>query len=97
MAITRDEVEHIADLAHLALSEEEKTRYQEQLSAILEYAAELQALDTEDIPPTATVLPLRTVLREDIPGETLAPEVALSNGPEVEVGCFFVPPVVVKE
>ncbi|MFP4344982.1 MAG: Asp-tRNA(Asn)/Glu-tRNA(Gln) amidotransferase subunit GatC [Anaerolineales bacterium] len=97
MALTREEVEHIAALAHLELSEEELTHYQEQLSAILDHAARLQALDTEEISPTATVLPLRSVLREDAPRPSLPRAEALANAPEVEEGSFFVPPIVTQE
>jgi len=52
MRLTLAQVEHIAELAKLALSDDEKARYQEQLSAILEYAERLQAVDTSAIPPT---------------------------------------------
>ncbi|MCK4315985.1 MAG: Asp-tRNA(Asn)/Glu-tRNA(Gln) amidotransferase subunit GatC, partial [Anaerolineae bacterium] len=65
MKLSREEVEHIAELARLALSDEELALYQEQLSAILEHFERLQELDTEAIPPTATVLPLRSVMRAD--------------------------------
>jgi len=60
MKLTRAEVDHIAELAKLELTEEEKEKFREQLSAILEYAEMLQRLDTEAIPPTATVLPYVT-------------------------------------
>ena len=93
MGLTHEEVEHIAELAHLALSERELALYQEQLSAILDYAARLQELDTDAIPPTATVLPLRTVLRDDEPAETLPREDALGNAPERRMDCFVVPPL----
>ncbi len=93
MPLSRKEVEHVAQLAHLALEEEELARYQEQLSAILEHAAALQEIDTEAIPPTATVLPLRSVLRTDEPRPSLPRGQALSNAPRVEGGCFLVPPV----
>ena len=97
MALTREEVEHIAALAHLALDEEEITLYQEQLSAILEYAERLQALDTEAIPPTASVLPLHTVLREDISVPSISRVEALRNAPSVDAAsdaaCFCVPPL----
>lgn len=92
MALTRDDVTHIAALAHLELSEAELTLYQEQLSAILEYAGRLQALDTAAISPTATVSPLRSVLREDMSRAGLTREDALSNAPQTEAGCFVVPP-----
>jgi aspartyl-tRNA(Asn)/glutamyl-tRNA(Gln) amidotransferase subunit C len=93
MALSRDEVEHIAALAHLSLSEAELDLYQEQLSDILDHAERLQAIDTEEIPPTATVLPLRTVLREDEVRDPLAREEALRNAPEALVQCFLVPPL----
>ena len=93
MALSRDEVEHIAALAHLSLSEAELDLYQEQLSDILEHAERLQAIDTAEIPPTATVLPLRTVLRADEVREPLAREEALRNAPEALVQCFLVPPL----
>lgn len=93
MALTREEVDHIAALAHLTLSEAEKAHYQEQLSAILDYAARLQALDTSAIPPTATVLPLRSILRADTAAAPLPREEALANAPEAIEGCFAVPPL----
>jgi aspartyl-tRNA(Asn)/glutamyl-tRNA(Gln) amidotransferase subunit C len=93
MALTRDEVEHIASLAHLALSERELTMYQEQLSAILDYAAKLQELDTDAISPTASVLPLRSVLREDQVEVTLSREQTLRNAPATTDDCFRMPPL----
>lgn len=93
MKLTLAEVEHIANLARLDLSEEEKSRYQEQLSAILEYAARLQALDTAGISPTSSVLPERTVLRPDEPRPGLSREDLLKNAPDAEQGQFRVPPV----
>ena len=65
MPISLEEVEHIAELAKLALTPEEKARLQEELSEILDFAQRLQQIDTGDIPPTATVLPVDTVLRAD--------------------------------
>jgi len=93
MKLSREKVEHIADLAKLELSDEEIGRYQAQLSAILAYFEDLQALDTDEIPPTATVLPLRSVTRADEVESTLERGVALENAPEVEDGCFKVPAV----
>jgi aspartyl-tRNA(Asn)/glutamyl-tRNA(Gln) amidotransferase subunit C len=93
MKLSRETVEHIADLAKLDLSDEEVARYQAQLSAILEHFEQLQALETEEIPPTATVLPLRSVTRADEVEEPLAREVTLKNAPEAEDGCFRVPAV----
>ncbi|HLE14056.1 MAG TPA: Asp-tRNA(Asn)/Glu-tRNA(Gln) amidotransferase subunit GatC [Anaerolineales bacterium] len=93
MPLTREEVEHIAELARLELTEDEKVRYSEQLSAILDYAARLQALDTTDIPPTSSVLPARSVLREDEPRPGLSLEALLDNAPQVKDRQFRVPPI----
>ena len=93
MKLSREQVEHIAELARLALSEEEKALYQEQLSAILEYFGRLQELDTEAIPPTASVLPLSSVMREDEPRPPTPREDILTNAPAAEDGCFEVPAV----
>ena len=91
--LTPQEVEHIADLARLELTPTEKDLYRQQLSAILEYAARLQALDTTGIPPTSSVLPPRTVLRADEPGQCLTPQELEKNAPDWEAGQFRVPPV----
>ncbi|HUV88020.1 MAG TPA: Asp-tRNA(Asn)/Glu-tRNA(Gln) amidotransferase subunit GatC [Anaerolineae bacterium] len=93
MELTREQVQHIADLARLALSEEECALYREQLSAILEYFERLQELDTAAIPPTATVLPLSNVMRADEPAPPFPRESILANAPAVEEGCFRVPAV----
>lgn len=90
MPISRDEVQHIAELAKLQLSEEEAGRMAEQLSAILDHAARLQELDTEAIPPTASVLPLQNVLREDVVRPSLSADQVLANAPDKdERGEFF--------
>ncbi len=81
MSITRKEVHHVAELAKLHLAEAEEALYQEQLSAILDYAQRLNALDTEAIPPTATVLPLRSVMRDDTPRPSMPVEEILANAP----------------
>jgi aspartyl-tRNA(Asn)/glutamyl-tRNA(Gln) amidotransferase subunit C len=90
MALTREEVEHVADLAKLGLTEEEIETYREQLSAILEYAALLERLDTDAIPPTATVLPLSNVMRADEPASSLSQADALANAPSATEGYFQV-------
>jgi aspartyl-tRNA(Asn)/glutamyl-tRNA(Gln) amidotransferase subunit C len=93
MILSREEVEHIALLARLELSEEEITRYQQQLSAILDHIAKLQALDTSRIQPTSGVLPPRARLRSDEPRAGLSQEQALDNAPDIENRQFRVPPV----
>lgn len=90
MSLTPDDVEHIANLARLALTDEEKARFREQLSAILDYAAMLDRLDTSDIPPTATVLPGRNVMRGDEVIPSLSPDEVLANAPDQAEGMFRV-------
>jgi len=93
MALSIEEVEHIAGLARLKLDPEEKERYREQLSKILEYAARLQALDTGGIPPTSSVLPPQVALRADKARPGLTLEALLRNAPDSEARQFRVPPV----
>jgi len=93
MTLTRQEVEHIAALARLDLSEEEKDRYREQLSAILDYVDQLQELETGGIEPVSSVQPRRSRLREDQPDKGLPVEDVLDNAPDAEEGQFRVPPV----
>jgi aspartyl-tRNA(Asn)/glutamyl-tRNA(Gln) amidotransferase subunit C len=93
MSLTRKEVDHIANLARLELSDAEKEKYQEQLSAILDYAARLQQLDTSGIPPTSSVLPPHSTLREDVAGGSLPRQESLGNAPDKTDNQFRVPPV----
>ena len=93
MSLTFKEVEHIAMLARLDLSLEEKQRYQQQLSDILEHVAKLHKLDTGNITPTSSHLPPRSRLRADVPIEGLSQERALENAPDLEADQFKVPPV----
>ena len=93
MKLSREEVEHIAELARLALSEEELALYQEQLSDILEHFEQLQELDTEAIEPMATVLRLSSVMRPDEARPPFQRDDILANAPDAERGCFGVPAV----
>jgi aspartyl-tRNA(Asn)/glutamyl-tRNA(Gln) amidotransferase subunit C len=93
MKLTLAEVEHIAELARLDLTPEEKERYRQQLSAVLEHAARLQEVDTSLIPPTSSVLPPRSVLREDIPVEFPGRQELLDAAPKKEDNQYRVPPV----
>lgn len=93
MTLTVQEVENIAGLARLHLSNEEKERYRAQLSQILDYAARLQAVDTGDIAPTFSVLQGNSVLRDDEPHPGLPVDELLRNAPEVEANQFRVPQV----
>lgn len=88
--LSLEEVEAIAELAKLTLTDEEKALFQEQLSAILDYAEMLQQVDTTDVPPTASAIPLKNVMRPDVVKLSLDNEGALFNAPEAEDGSFKV-------
>jgi aspartyl-tRNA(Asn)/glutamyl-tRNA(Gln) amidotransferase subunit C len=89
--LTRADVEHVARLARLALSDEEIDELTPQLASILAHAAQIAALDTSDVPPTAHPLPLVNVLRADEPRPCLEREEVLAAAPEVDDGRFVVP------
>ncbi len=91
MAITRDEVLHVAQLARLELSDAEVDRFVEQLSAILEAVGKVSELDIADAEPTAHPLELVNVWAEDEPRPSLSPEEALANAPAREGDYFVVP------
>jgi aspartyl-tRNA(Asn)/glutamyl-tRNA(Gln) amidotransferase subunit C len=91
------DIEHVARLARLALSDEERERLREQLGLILDHAARVQEVAAEDVPPTAHPVPQTNVFRDDEPGGCLPPEEALSGAPETEQGRFKVPRIVEAE
>ena len=93
MTLTIKEVEHIALLARLELGADEKTRYQKQLSDILDYVAQLQKLDIQDQPATATAGIPAARLREDEPRQGLSTGEVLRNAPDQRDSQFRVPPV----
>lgn len=93
MPLSPQEVEHIAKLARLELTDAQKTRYREQLEAILEHVAKLQELDTKDVPPTASVSVGQMPLREDEPRPGLSKDELLKNAPEQDRDQFKIPPV----
>jgi len=93
MALTRDQVVHVARLARLSLSEAEIEVFTEQLSRILEHVESLNRLDTTDVPPTYHSASLEIVLREDKPHTSLDQEKVLAQAPEAEAGCFKVPKI----
>lgn len=90
MALTREEVLHIAHLARVALSDEDVAKFQEQLSEILEHFETLKALDTEGVEPTSHPLPLESVMRADEVRPSLSREDVLANAPLAEDGLFRV-------
>ena len=97
MPISRADVEHVARLARLALTDEELDRFQAQLSLILDEADKIQRLPTEGVPPTAHPLPRVNVWRDDTPGPCLTREEALSTAPAVEQDRFMVPRIIEEE
>jgi aspartyl-tRNA(Asn)/glutamyl-tRNA(Gln) amidotransferase subunit C len=92
--ISKKDVEHVALLARLELSDAEKETFTVQLGQILEHADNIQKLDTAKIPPTAHIAPLNNVLRDDKTHKCLTNEEALSNAPKSEDGGFVVPKIV---
>jgi aspartyl-tRNA(Asn)/glutamyl-tRNA(Gln) amidotransferase subunit C len=93
MSIQVKDVEYVAKLARLNLSEEERETFTGQLNAILQYADKLNELNTDDIEPTTHVLHLSNVMREDVVMESLPQEKVFRNAPEEEDGQFKVPAV----
>ena len=93
MALTAEDVRNIARLARLNLTEEEEQRFAAQLSDVLEYAERLNRVDTSEIPPTASVLPLKAPLRSDEIRPCLTRDEALANAPDSQDGMFRVPRV----
>ncbi len=89
MSLTRAHVSHIAELARLELTESEIARMTEQLSAILEYAERLTALDTDAIAPTASVLPNQNVMRPDVVMPSLTRAQVLQNAPDTDANREF--------
>jgi len=94
--ISHKEVEHVAQLARLDLTEPEKTLFGDQLSQILTFVEQLQEVSTEGVPPTASVAEQELLLREDLPREGLSQEQALGNAPEASEGFFVVPKIIGK-
>ncbi len=94
MRLTKEEVEHVAWLARLELSEQEKDRLTGHLNQIMGHFEELQKLDTTDVEPTSHSIPMKNVFREDVAGPSLTQEEAVSNAPEERDFYFVVPQVV---
>jgi aspartyl-tRNA(Asn)/glutamyl-tRNA(Gln) amidotransferase subunit C len=92
MAITRDEVLHVARLARLELTDDEVERFTGQLSAILEAVAKVSELDLSGVEPTAHPLDLVNVWAEDEPRPSIPVDDVFANAPEREAGFFKVPP-----
>ena len=91
------DIDHVALLARLELSPDEKERLSSELGLILEHAAKVGEVATADVEPTASAIPRANVLRPDEPRPSLPTEAALSNAPEAEEGRFKVPRIVEVE
>ncbi|TCS80588.1 Asp-tRNA(Asn)/Glu-tRNA(Gln) amidotransferase subunit GatC [Tepidibacillus fermentans] len=93
MRLSKKEVEHVANLARLTLTEEEVALFTEQLSSILDFAQKLNELDTEHVKPTSHALNITNVFREDEVIESISREYALKNAPDQKDGQFKVPSI----
>jgi aspartyl-tRNA(Asn)/glutamyl-tRNA(Gln) amidotransferase subunit C len=91
------DVDHVARLARLALTPEERERFRRQLGLILEHAEKVGEVAAEDVPPTSHPIPRPNVLRPDDPQPSLTPEEALANAPAVEDARFKVPRIIEEE
>ena len=96
-SISRDDVVHVAKLARLDLTEEELELFTPQLAAVLDHAADVEALDVADVPPTAHPYPLRNVFRHDEIRPSLDRDEVLGQAPAVEDRRFKVPPILGEE
>ena len=92
MAITREEVLHVAKLARLALTDEEVERLTRELGAILEAVSKVSELDLSDVPPTSHPLAVVNAWEEDEPRPSLGLDEVFANAPEREADLFKVPP-----
>ena len=91
--ISRDDVAHVARLARLQIDDAELDLFTEQLGSILDHAADVEALDLDDVPPTSHPYPLRNVVRPDEVRPCLDRDEVLAQAPSAEAGMFRVPPV----
>lgn len=94
MKITKEQVEHVAKLARLAITEQEKEIFSKQLSSILTYFEQLNELDTSKVEPTSHVISMQNVLREDRVKDSLPREEALAGAPEASEEFFRVPKII---
>lgn len=89
--LTRNEVAHVARLARLELTDDELDTFTGQLAAVLDHAADVEALEIDDVPPTAHPLPLINVLRDDVVRPSLDRDEVLAAAPQAQDGRFVVP------
>ncbi|MEZ5141749.1 MAG: Asp-tRNA(Asn)/Glu-tRNA(Gln) amidotransferase subunit GatC [Acidimicrobiales bacterium] len=96
-ALSRDDVAKVAHLARLTLTDAELETFTGQLAAVLDHAADIEALAIDDVPPTAHPIPLENVLRDDVVGPTLDRGEVLAQAPAVEDHRFKVPAILGEE
>ncbi len=89
--VSLDDVRHVAKLAHMALSENELVRVQRELNRIMDHFAELQRLDTDDVPEMSHSIPMVNVYRDDVVGQALPADKAVQNAPDSVDNFFRVP------
>ncbi|QEK12973.1 Asp-tRNA(Asn)/Glu-tRNA(Gln) amidotransferase subunit GatC [Crassaminicella thermophila] len=94
MAISIKDVEHIADLARLSFTEEEKIRFINQFKVIIEYIDKLNKVDVEGVEPNNHIIPLKNIFREDEIKISMEKEKVLMNAPDQQDGCFRVPKII---
>lgn len=94
MEISKEQLEHVAKLAKLNLTEEEKRRFPKDLGNMIEFVNKLNSVDTEGVQPTAHVIPINNVFREDEDRPSFDRELILKNAPSKKDGCISVPKVV---
>jgi aspartyl-tRNA(Asn)/glutamyl-tRNA(Gln) amidotransferase subunit C len=94
MALTEKDVDHVAKLARLEISAQERSLYTKQLGAILEHADGLAKVDVSGVEPTAHILPLKNVFREDLSRPSMPREQILANAPDKAKGSFRVPKII---
>jgi aspartyl-tRNA(Asn)/glutamyl-tRNA(Gln) amidotransferase subunit C len=94
MSLTEKDVDHVAKLARLEISPEERALYTKQLGAILEHADGLAKLDVSNVKPTSHALPMQNVFREDVAQPSMPREQILANAPDKAKGSFRVPKII---
>ena len=92
--VTTDDVKKVARLARLRLSESELAMFVGQLNEILTYVQQLQAIVTDQVPPTSHPLPLTNVMRDDRPGQSLPSEAVTAIAPAAHGACYKVPKII---
>ncbi|NOZ21998.1 MAG: Asp-tRNA(Asn)/Glu-tRNA(Gln) amidotransferase subunit GatC [Planctomycetes bacterium] len=94
MSITREQVEYVANLSRIQMTEEEKEKFTQQLGDILTYIEKLNELDVENVPPISQASVSKNVFREDEPGQSLPQKQALANAPDQAKGFYKVPKII---